>query len=78
MPILSPLIGLDKIEISEIAEKIGTFEFSILPDSGCSAAPKHPETNAVLEKVLEVQEDIEMDNELEKVLSSLHRVDTEQ
>jgi tRNA uracil 4-sulfurtransferase len=77
MPILSPLIGLDKIEISEIAEKIGTFEFSILPDSGCSAAPKHPETNAVLEKVLEVQEDIEMDSELEKVLSSLHRVDTE-
>jgi thiamine biosynthesis protein ThiI len=78
MPVLSPLIGLDKMEISEIAEKIGTFEFSILPDSGCSAAPKHPETNAVLEKVLEVQEDIEMDSELEKVISSLHRVDTEQ
>jgi len=78
MPVLSPLIGLDKMEISEIAEKIGTFEFSILPDNGCSAAPKHPETNAVLEKVLEVQEDIEMDSELEKVISSLHRVDTEQ
>ncbi len=32
MPVLSPLIGLDKIEISEIAEKIGTFPISILPD----------------------------------------------
>jgi tRNA uracil 4-sulfurtransferase len=78
MPVLSPLIGLDKLEISEIAEKIGTFEFSTLPDSGCSAAPKHPETNAVLEKVLEVQEKIEMDSELEKVISSLHEVETEQ
>ncbi|MGB8232756.1 MAG: tRNA uracil 4-sulfurtransferase ThiI [Methanobacterium sp.] len=71
MPILSPLIGLDKIEISEIAEKIGTYTISILPESGCSAAPKHPETNAVLEKVLEVQESIEIDKELAKVISTL-------
>ena len=77
MPILSPLIGLDKAEISNMAEKIGTFEISILPDAECSAAPKHPETNAVLEKVLEVQEEIEMDGELAKVLSSLNRIITE-
>ena len=74
MPVLSPLIGLDKTEISEIAEKIGTFPISILPDNGCSAAPKHPETNAVLEKVLEVQEEIEMDEELAKVISSLNKI----
>ena len=74
MPILSPLIGLDKIEISEMAEKIGTYTISILPDEGCSAAPKHPETNAVLEKVLEVQDKISMDKELEKVLTTLHNI----
>ena len=74
MPVLSPLIGLDKIEISEIAEKIGTYSISILPESGCSAAPKHPETNASLEKVLEVQEDIEMDKELDQVISSLRKI----
>ncbi len=77
MPILSPLIGLDKTEISEMAEKIGTFQISILPDGECSAAPKHPETNAVLEKVLEVQKDIEMDDELAKVISSLDKIVTE-
>ena len=77
MPVLSPLIGLDKMEISEIAQKIGTFDISTLPDSGCSAAPKHPETNAVLEKVLETQEKIEMDEELAKVISSLHRIEVE-
>ncbi len=77
MPVLSPLIGLDKLEISDIAEKIGTFQYSILPDSDCGAAPKHPETNAVLKKVLEVQNDIKMDAEIEKILSTLHKVDTQ-
>ena len=74
MPVLSPLIGLDKIEISDMAKKIGTYEISILPDEGCDAAPKHPETNAVLEKVLEVQDKISMDKELEKVLTTLHNI----
>ena len=77
MPVLSPLIGLDKIEISDMAEKIGTYEISILPDEGCDAAPKHPETNAVLEKVLEVQDKISMDKELEKVLTTLHHIKVE-
>ena len=77
MPVLSPLIGLDKTEISEMAEKIGTFPISILPDAECTAAPKHPETNAVLEKVLEVQKEIEMDDELAKVISSLHKIEVE-
>ena len=75
MPILSPLIGLDKTEISKMAEKIGTFPISILPDAECSAAHKHPETNAELEKVLEIQKEIEMDDELTKVLSSLNRIE---
>ena len=56
MPVLSPLIGLDKTgNCRNMAKKIGTYEISILPDGGCVAAPKHPETNAVLEKVLEVK-----------------------
>ncbi len=77
MPILSPVIGFDKIEISEMAQKIGTFDISTLPDTSCSAAPKHPETNAVLEKVLETQEKIEMEDEMDRVVSSIHRIDSE-
>ncbi|MGZ4857034.1 MAG: tRNA uracil 4-sulfurtransferase ThiI [Methanobacteriaceae archaeon] len=71
MPVLSPLIGLDKVEIANIGKKIGTFDISILPDSGCSAAPRHPETNAELPRVLETLEKIDAVNELEKVTSSL-------
>jgi len=71
MPILSPLIGLDKSEIEEIGKKIGTFDISILPAAGCSAVPKYPETNADLKKVLGVMEEINFNDEAEKVFSSL-------
>jgi thiamine biosynthesis protein ThiI len=71
MPVLSPLISLDKIEIEEIAKKIGTFDISILPASGCTAVPKYPETNAKLENVLEAMEDIKFDEEVKKAVSSL-------
>lgn len=51
MPVLSPLIGLDKMEITKIAEEIGTFEISKIDDGGCSAVPRYPETKSDLERV---------------------------
>ena len=50
MPILRPLIGDDKLEIIEVARRIGTYEISILPDQDCCSlfVPKHPETKANL------------------------------
>ncbi|HTX61231.1 MAG TPA: tRNA uracil 4-sulfurtransferase ThiI [Methanobacterium sp.] len=74
LPVLSPLIGMDKVEIQKIAEKIGTFEISILPESDCAAAPKHPETNAVLETVLQVQEDLNLKDEIQKALKTLEEI----
>jgi thiamine biosynthesis protein ThiI len=48
MPILRPLIGDDKLEIIEVARKVGTYDISILPDQDCCSlfVPKHPETKA--------------------------------
>ena len=47
MPVLQPLIGMDKIEVIERAEKIGTYETSILPYEDCCTVftPKHPTIN---------------------------------
>ncbi|WP_048159942.1 7-cyano-7-deazaguanine synthase [Thermococcus barophilus] len=42
LPILRPLIGLDKEEVIKIAKKIGTFDISIEPEEGCPFVPKHP------------------------------------
>lgn len=47
MPILQPLIGMDKIEVIRRAEEIGTYETSILPYEDCCTVftPKHPTIN---------------------------------
>jgi len=51
--IFTPLIGMDKIEIIEIARKIGTYEISILPYGDCCSffIPKHPELHASPEEL---------------------------
>ena len=53
MPILRPLIGEDKIEIVDVARRIGTYDISILPDQDCCSlfVPKHPETKAHLSDI---------------------------
>ncbi len=57
LPVLRPLIGMDKLQIIEIAKDIGTFETSILPYEDCCAlfSPKHPQTKPKMENV-EAQE----------------------
>jgi thiamine biosynthesis protein ThiI len=55
LPVLRPLIGLDKTEIIQEARNIGTFATSILPDQDCCTlfVPRHPATHtslAVIEK----------------------------
>jgi len=46
MPVLRPLVGLDKQEIIAVAERAGTFELSILPHQDCCSflQPQHPAT----------------------------------
>jgi thiamine biosynthesis protein ThiI len=48
MPILRPLIGMDKEEIIVEAQRIGTYEISIVPDQDCCQlfTPRSPETHA--------------------------------
>ncbi len=57
MPVLRPLIGMDKEEIIAQAERIGTLELSNLPGEDCCTlfTPKHPVTKARLEDVLEIE-----------------------
>jgi len=48
LPILRPLVGMDKQEIIDQARRIGTFEISAIPDQDCCQlfVPKHPATKA--------------------------------
>ena len=75
MPILSPLIGLDKEEITAIAKDIGTFEISKIDDGGCSAVPRYPETRADLERVKEACEAMNQDVEVQKAFENIRKLD---
>ena len=75
MPILSPLIGLDKEEITAIAKDIGTFKISEIDDGGCSAVPRYPETHADLKLVREVCESINQDEAIEDAFKNIRILD---
>ncbi len=70
LPILRPLIGMDKEEIIEIAQSIGTYELSIKPyQDPCSLHARHPATWARHSAVEEVETWIDVDALLEETLS---------
>lgn len=74
MPVLRPLIGMDKEEIITISRKIDAFETSILPYEDCCTVftPKHPKTRPTLELCEEAEKNLNIDELIEKAI-----VDTE-
>ena len=75
MPILRPLIGHNKEEIVNIAQNIGTFTTSILPDQDCCTlfVPKHPETKADLDTVLRLEESRSVDEIVKDAVENTER-----
>jgi tRNA uracil 4-sulfurtransferase len=62
LPILRPLIGMDKIEITDQAQAIGTFTTSIEPDQDCCSlfTPPHPSTKTRIEDIRKVERDFDI------------------
>ena len=60
MPVFRPCIGLDKNEIVKVAEKIGTYETSILPYEDCCTifVAKHPVTKPNVEVIRKSEENL--------------------
>lgn len=71
MPVLRPLIGMDKEEIIKISRNIDTFETSILPYEDCCTVftPKHPKTRPTLESCLEAEQRLDIERLIEKAVS---------
>jgi len=57
LPVLRPLVGMDKEEIVAAAERLGTYPISIIPDQDCCTlfTPRHPATKAKPEDVDEAE-----------------------
>ena len=71
MPVLRPLIGMDKEEIVRIARHVGTFDTSILPYEDCCTVftPRHPKTKPNLEEVREYEAALDIDELCGKALA---------
>lgn len=63
LPVLRPLIGMDKEEISNEARGIATYEISIQPDQDCCTlfVPRHPATRARVEDIHKAEINLDVD-----------------
>ena len=76
MPVMRPLIGMDKVEIMDMARRIGTYEKSIEPYEDCCTVflPKHPVTKPRLEKILKSESKLDVEKLVEMAVDSAEQV----
>jgi len=76
LPVFRPLIGLDKLEIIHIAEKIDTYETSILPYEDCCTVftPRHPVTKPKLANVEKEERKLDVDALVEEAVANVKTV----
>lgn len=62
-PILRPLIAMDKQEIVDLSQRIGTYEISIQPYEDCCTLfiPKHPSTRPNLNRIKNIEENFNIE-----------------
>ena len=76
LPVLQPLIGMDKEEIVRLARRIGTFDTSILPYEDCCTVftPKHPKTKPKVHEVAALESVLDIEGLVEEALSGIERI----
>ena len=72
LPVMRPLIAMDKVDIMDKAKEIGIFETSIEPYEDCCTVflPKHPTTKPRLDKIEDSESKLDVDALIEKALES--------
>ena len=70
IPVIRPLLGMDKLEIERLAKGFETFETSILP-SACCSIPVKPSTKATQKRIEEEEKGLEIGALLENSLKNI-------
>lgn len=73
MPVIRPVACMDKLEIIDIATKIGTYDTSILPYEDCCTIflPRHPVINPELEKAIKYENSFDYKSLIEKAVNNI-------
>lgn len=76
MPVLQPLIGMDKEEIVRLSRKIGTFETSILPYEDCCTVftPRHPRTHPKRKDVEAAEAALDVGALVDEAVAGIERI----
>lgn len=71
LPVLRPLIGMDKEEITQEAQRLGTYPISIIPDQDCCTlfTPRHPATRARKADVEHAEASLPMEEMIERAIA---------
>ena len=77
LPVLRPLVGMDKDEIVTEARRLGTYPVSIIPDEDCCTlfTPKHPATRATAHRVETAEAALDVDRMVEQAAVAAERRD---
>lgn len=73
MPVIRPVVSMDKTEIIELAQKIGTFDLSIQPFEDCCTifAPPAPKTKPRIDRAREYEQRLDVDGLIERALAGV-------
>lgn len=76
MPVLRPVIGMDKTEIVNISRKIDTFDISIQPFEDCCTVltPKHPKTKPNLDEVQNAHNSLDFTEMVNKAVDLVEKI----
>lgn len=77
MPVMRPLIAMDKVDIMDKAQEIGTYETSIQPYEDCCTVflPKHPVTKPKLERILQSESRLDCEALIKAAVESEEVID---
>lgn len=77
IPVMRPLIAMDKIDIMDIAKDIGTYNKSIEPYEDCCTVflPKHPVTKPKLKNILQSENRLDADKLIDDAISGMEVID---
>ena len=75
MPVLRPLIGMDKVEIINISRMIDTYETSIQPYEDCCTVftPRHPKLRPDLQAITEAQAEVDFAPMVERAIANTEK-----
>jgi thiamine biosynthesis protein ThiI len=78
IPVLRPLIGLDKVEIENIARTVGTYDITARKVEGCTAVPPNPATRSRIEVISRLEEELGLPDLCREAAAGVEVLDTVQ